>query len=75
MNEQLRDNCVNELVDVCTSKITSRPDFDVNVRAGRLKRGYTALHLAADRQPTDASAQTCIDVLLGTQLFKGLLDI
>ena len=75
MSEWTIEQCVNEWVDECTSKITFRPDFDVNVRAGRLKRGYTALHLAADRQPTDASAQTCIDVLLGIQLFKVLLDI
>ena len=40
-----------------------RPDFDVNVRAGRMKRGYTALHLAAEN--TTNNHQQCLDIFLG----------
>ncbi|XP_023324174.1 transient receptor potential cation channel protein painless [Eurytemora carolleeae] len=43
----------------------SRTEFDVNSRSGRLKRGYTALHLVADN-PTDNHLQ-CLDILLGCE--------
>ncbi len=39
-----------------------RKDLDVNVRASQLKRGYTPLHLAAEKS-TELHNQ-CLDILL-----------
>ena len=54
---------------------TCRADFDVNVRAGQLKRGQAPLHLAAEN-PSDQHLQ-CLDILLGKldtlMMYRGLI--